>query len=136
MGGSLGSGVTALANHLHSLAFDRARGMDGNPTMSILRYTYAGDSLHHAVQGTRSVTAGLTSIACLVRDFTRDLAKALGEEHQTGSKVFEYYPANTAQKLLDGDYIQWNSMRWKPDSISADDSSGVYVVVARREEDV
>lgn len=133
--GNLGSGLADQEGNNYRLGFYRARGMDNDPTLDILRYTWSGQDLAAAVQGTAALVADLDSLPCLVRDFTRAIAESMGEDFEAGQKVFETIPASAAEWVQDGDFIAWDSKRWKPVSIHRDDGKGVCVVVARREED-
>jgi len=132
--GDLGAGAMGVAANQSRLGFNRARGQQGNQTASILRYTVTGRDAAAGIQGSRTQVTGLSSLPVLVGDFGEDYAKKLGETWVDGRKVFEFAPTESAQYVLDSDFISWDSARWKPVRIVTDTDYETCVAICEREE--
>jgi len=138
MSGGIGQARIA-ANY--KLEWERARGFQGNEVASIERYTETGGDDAAGIEPTRTQVSGISDLAVVVDDFTEDIAKSLGQDWQSGRKVFRFMPDATKEKVLDSDYILWTKQsettqtRWKPESIqihNIDSSYSICIVVASR----
>lgn len=119
-----------MEGNLHRMAFNQHRGLQGNQTASILRYTESGGNIAHGIAPTKTLVSGLADLPVLVDDFTVRVAEVLGEEFRSGRKLFEFADV----QVLTTDFVTWDSRRWKVENSYWDSTMGVCQAVCAREE--
>ncbi|NIT56085.1 MAG: hypothetical protein GWN00_07555 [Aliifodinibius sp.] len=128
--GNLGSSVKDLESNLTRMSWYRSWGQDGEQTADIVRNTVSGDNPAYAIPGSETPTPGLTGKAVVVSDYSEEFRLLLGEEHPSGSKVFEFIDL----EVVLSDHITWDGIRWAVDRVNYDPETVISTVSAHRED--
>lgn len=91
-GNVAGDGWVKQKGLMEKAGWQHDRASQGNPTLSILRYTETGGDASVAIEGTYSLTASLANIPCAVYDTPGRFERKYGSIYEAGDKEFILYP--------------------------------------------
>jgi len=120
-----GIGTEQILQEKH--AWQQDRGVQFNPTASILRYTFTGADPKIRERGTPTLVDGLADLPCTVDDYTKNLERKYGSIAEDGDKLFTFYNV----EVVSNDRIDYKSDLWQPVSVWYFEESGRCEVQAR-----
>jgi hypothetical protein len=91
------------------------RAIQGNPTISILRYTESGGDAAAEVEPAYSLTVGLANIPAAVYDRPRELSRKYGSLFETGDIEIVVYPTVSGQdvEIVATDIVEYESEQYR-----------------------
>lgn len=108
-------------------AWQQDRGVQFNPTASILRYTFTGADSSIRDRGTGTLVSDLADLPCTVDDYTKNFERKYGSIAEAGDKLFTFYNV----QVVPNDRIDYKDNLWKPVSVWYFEESGRCEVQAR-----
>lgn len=125
----LGANAEVMAYLQQKRAWQKDRGVQGNLTADVLRYTESGGAAYYLVEPTYAQTPGLTSLPCYVDDEPEEYERRFGSKVEEATYTFIFY--DVPGGVDEHDVILYDSVEYEVLSVWQDDASGRCEVLTR-----
>lgn len=115
-------------------AWQKDRGVQGNLTCDILRYTESGGMAYYLVEPSYTQTSGLTALPCYFDDEPEQYERRFGSMVEDATATFILY--DVPGGMSEHDVIEHDDVEYTVMSIWTDDASGRFEVLAKELQDV
>lgn len=110
-------------------AWQKDRGVQGNPTADVLRYTESGGAAYYLVEPSYSQTSGLTDLPCYVDDEPEEYERRFGSMVEDATYTFVFYDVTGG--ITEHDVILYDEVEYSVMSVWEDEASGRIEVLAK-----
>jgi hypothetical protein len=131
---TLGQNAEVMVYLQEKRAWQADRGIQGNSTLDILRYTESGGMAYYLVEPTYTLTSGLTGIPCYFDDQPEEYKKVFGSMVEEATCAFVLYDVTGG--VSEHDVLKFDGREYTVMSVWTDDASGRFEVLAKQLQDV
>jgi hypothetical protein len=131
---ALGPNAEVMVYLQQKRAWQADRGVQGNATLDILRYTQSGGMAYYLVEPTYTQTTGLAGLLCYFDDAPEEYKKTFGSMVEEATCAFVLY--DVPGGVSEHDILRFNNKEFTVLSVWTDDASGRFEVLAKQLQDL